>query len=388
MSKNSLIILIALQLVQIPVLAFSLGDLIGEIDNRIKTYPEVRKQKIYFNTGKSPLAALETIEDKTKREFEKAKQSQERLVTFSAANKIFGLADGFINVKFQVQDGVKNALKDIFIGYPEYQRRKITEEITNANINSHLALLEFIYKFNFKDYFSNLFINNDSQPHQSIYRKLKSISLSLLIIISLIKLLESFFLQENIVQERLEIILKKFILCFLLLISLDQIWLIILNFCLALSEHINGLNIFMENKLDYFILVRNLISSWENLLNKIGYFPAIILSIIDTSSHFIFYSIITLTSLILILIKICSPILVAKEILNNRNKIQLSYFYKFIKIAFLFILFPVFIKINYFITSNIDINNLKYLNIIYSINLFLAISIIFLWALTSKTKND
>ncbi|NQY79643.1 MAG: hypothetical protein HRT47_04960 [Candidatus Caenarcaniphilales bacterium] len=388
MNKNVFLILTSLWLSQIPVLAFSLDDLLDKINNNIKTYPEVRDRKIHFKTGKSPLAALETIEDKTKREFEKAKQSQERIVTISAANKIVGLADGFINVKYQVQDGIKNALKDIFIGYPEYQRRKVTEEITNANINSHINLLDFIYQFSFEDYFTSLYLQKNSIAHTQIYKKLKQISFSLVIVITLIKLLESFFIKENIARERIEVIIKKSILCLLLLITLDLTWSLILKSCLFLSEYLNTINTFIENKLNYINLIQSLISSWESLLNRIGYFPALILSLVDTCSHFLFYSVIAFSSLILVLIKLCSPLLILTELFSNSKSLNLNYFFLFIKIIFLFMLFPLFIKINHFIANSIDISGLKYLNIIYSINLFLAISIIFLWTLTYRAKTN
>lgn len=388
MNKNNFLILTILLLSQIPVLAFPLDDLIDNINNKIKTYPEVRERKIHFKTGKSPLAALETIEDKTKREFEKAKQSQERIVTIGAANKIVGLADGFINVKFQVQDGIKNALKDVFIGYPEYQRRKITEEITNANINSHINLLDFVYQFDFSDYFSNLYLQKNSITHEQIYNKLKQISFSLVILVTLIKLIESFFIKENVARERIELIIKKSILCLLLLITLDQIWSLVLKSCLFLGEYINNINTFVENKLSYINLTQNLISSWESLLNRIGYFPALILSLIDTCSHFIFYSVIAFTSLVLVIIKLSSPLLIITELFNNSKSINLNYFLLFIKLIFLFMLFPLFIKINYSIANSIDISGLKYLNIIYSINLFIAISTIFIWVLTSRTKTN
>ena len=125
--------LVLFLLISTPSHAFRLGDIIRIADSQANKYPEIDNRRIYFHTGSSPLAPLETPDDLILRSTELSKQTIERTFTLGAANKIIGLADGIINVKYQVQDGVNNALKDTFTGFFEYQRRKTSEDILNSN---------------------------------------------------------------------------------------------------------------------------------------------------------------------------------------------------------------------------------------------------------------
>ena len=96
MSKKTLI-LILLCLNSAPAFAFNIGDIFNDITkrlgNKISIYPEVSKQKIFFKTGRSPLAPIETINDNLQREGQKAIQSVDRGRVAATSNKIVGLQE-------------------------------------------------------------------------------------------------------------------------------------------------------------------------------------------------------------------------------------------------------------------------------------------------------
>lgn len=165
-----------------------LGDIIGK---QFNAYPEVYDKRISFYTGKSPLAAIETPEDYILRSTELSKQSIERALTLAGANKILGMADGIINVKYQVQDGVNNALKDTFMGFFEYQRRKASEEILNGNIKSHLTCMHFFTQQEASGNLMALLIKIlDLSVIKNAYSYLKKIVLLLFIVFSFFKILD------------------------------------------------------------------------------------------------------------------------------------------------------------------------------------------------------
>ena len=91
--------LVLFLLISTPSHAFRLGDIIRIADSQANKYPEIDNRRIYFHTGSSPLAPLETPDDFILRSTELSKQTIERTFTLGAANKIIGLADGIINVK-------------------------------------------------------------------------------------------------------------------------------------------------------------------------------------------------------------------------------------------------------------------------------------------------
>ncbi|MCE2928860.1 MAG: hypothetical protein LW817_04430 [Candidatus Caenarcaniphilales bacterium] len=116
--------------------------------NTGEMYPEQRNKKIEIYAGYSPLKPNKREQDAAREfndkfdlgYFSKIFDETENLVL----NNITGVCLGRIDVTTQVKAGVNSALKDIFKGYPEYQRRVITEEMVNANINTHYLSQDFI----------------------------------------------------------------------------------------------------------------------------------------------------------------------------------------------------------------------------------------------------
>ncbi len=112
-----------------------------------QSYPEEEHKKIDVYKEKSPLEYssqetdyIESLVDLFDNSLVGEVHEQ---VTNFGFNK-FSMGTGAVDVTFQVKNGVKYALKDTFAGYPEYQRRKITEEILNSNLNSHISTEKFI----------------------------------------------------------------------------------------------------------------------------------------------------------------------------------------------------------------------------------------------------
>jgi len=77
----------------------------------------------------------------------------------------FSVGTGMVDVTFQVRDGVRYALEDTFTGYAEFQRRKVLEEVLNANARANSITTGFLLLstglqeeslglFQFQDYIS------------------------------------------------------------------------------------------------------------------------------------------------------------------------------------------------------------------------------------------
>ena len=171
----------------------------------------------------------------------------------------------------------------------------------------------------------------------------------------------------------------------MILIFLDPIWDLLIKICFVINNSINSIDFFTNSHLAYADVLRSMIDGWQNLLSGVGYFPALVLSVIDSFSQFTFFIVFVLASLILVLIKVCSPLLIIWDLKeNNFRNMNFSYLNLFIKLSFLMILFPIIIKINYFIANSINIGGIRYLNVIYSISIFLLITLIFIKSLSKK----
>lgn len=119
-------------------LAFNFDKILdfGKIVNRPKVklghYPEERNRIVEIKKERAPLDYTPQ-----ERNFIKDWSDAARTIVSISSDKAlnnFALGTGRVDVTFQVRKGVRYALKDVFRKYPEYQRRKVTEEILNANI--------------------------------------------------------------------------------------------------------------------------------------------------------------------------------------------------------------------------------------------------------------
>jgi hypothetical protein len=377
-----IISLLLFLLISSPGHAFKIGDIIRIADGQVNKYPEIDNRRIYFHTGSSPIAPLETPDDFILRSTELSKQTIERTFTLGAANKIIGLADGIINVKYQVQDGVNNALKDTFTGFFEYQRRKTSEEILNSNLQAHIDCINFLNEdLTNSSTDTNLMIILEkiikTPLAESTFSFLQKIILILLILSSMVKILDIAFFKSNAKSTQkdnneFKSLFSSLFLSIALLLMLDKIWEFIFN---GFSLINNGFNSLLNNEVLGFSIFHNhetlLIESWTAILNNYGYFPGLILAFIDSVSQFIFIISLLGSSILVIFAKVFSPIF----LLNNKN--PFSIFSYSLKILLGVSILPFGFNFLYKILSEFSFNNLSYfIYICFSILSLLLLSVI------------
>jgi hypothetical protein len=377
-----IIFLLLFLLISSPSHAFKIGDIIRIADGQVNKYPEIDNRRIYFHTGSSPLAPLETPDDFILRSTELSKQTIERTFTLGAANKIIGLADGIINVKYQVQDGVNNALRDTFTGFFEYQRRKTSEEILNSNLQAHIDCINFLNEdLTNSSTDTNLMIILEKIMRtplaENTFSFLQKIILVLLILSSMFKILDIAFFKSNsksIQKDNHEFksLFSSLFLSIALVLMLDKIWEFIFN---GFSLINNGFNSLLNNEVLGFSIFHNhetlLIESWTAILNNYGYFPGLILAFIDSVSQFIFIISLLGSIILVIFAKVFSPIF----LLNNKN--PFSIFAYSLKILLGVSILPFGFNFLYKILSEFSFNNLSYfIYICFSILSLLLLSVI------------
>ena len=377
-----IIFLLLFLLISPPSHAFRIGDIIRIADGQVNKYPEIDNRRIYFHTGSSPLAPLETPDDFILRSTELSKQTIERTFTLGAANKIIGLADGIINVKYQVQDGVNNALRDTFTGFFEYQRRKTSEEILNSNLQAHIDCINFLNEdLTNSSTDTNLMIILEKTMRtplaESTFSFLQKIILVLLILSNMFKILDIAFFKSNSKSTQkdnheFKSLFSSLFLSIALLLMLDNIWEFIFN---GFSLINNGFNSLLNNEVLGFSIFHNhetlLIESWTAILNNYGYFPGLILAFIDSVSQFIFIISLLGSIILVIFAKVFSPIF----LLNNKN--LFSIFTYSLKILLGVSILPFGFNFLYKILSEFSFNNLSYfIYICFSILSLLLLSVI------------
>ncbi len=377
-----IIFLLLFSLISSPSHAFKIGDIIRIADGQVNKYPEIDNRRIYFHTGSSPLAPLETPDDFILRSTELSKQTIERTFTLGAANKIIGLADGIINVKYQVQDGVNNALRDTFTGFFEYQRRKTSEEILNSNLQAHIDCINFLNEdLTNSSTDTNLMIILEKIMRtplaESTFSFLQKIILVLLILSSMFKILDIAFFKSNSKSTQkdnheFKSLFSSLFLSIALLLMLESIWEFIFS---GFSLINNGFNSLLNNESLGFSIFHNhetlLIESWTAILNNYGYFPGLILAFIDSVSQFIFIISLLGSIILVIFAKVFSPIF----LLNNKN--PFSVFTYSLKILLGVSILPFGFNFLYKILSEFSFNNLSYfIYICFSILSLLLLSVI------------
>ena len=364
-----------------PAFAFKLGDIIKIADSQVNQYPEVENRLIHFHTGSSPLAALESPEDHILRQTDLSKQTIERTFTLAAANKIIGLADGFINVKYQVQDGVNGALKDTFIGFFEYQRRKTSEEILNSNLKAHIDCVNFLNQ-DLESSSGNSPLNLINRVFslsiiEDIFLFLKKLSLSLFILIIMFKILSVLINKAENEQNAgsLDTVFRHSILQLSVLILIELIWDWVFKAFRIISEGV--INI-LNNDDPVFSFFYNhedmLIESWTAILNLYGYFPALILAFADSIAQFIFILSFLSSILLIVLAKTFSPLIL---IMPQKKQLSLNIFLYAILLLSSLSLLPLAHSILYKVLSEINFSSFgHFIYISFSILSLLFLSLI------------
>lgn len=344
---------------------------VGELFNHQTTkYPEERNKEIVLDIGSSPLFSETTRKKKIKeleqmREILEMIEKAKQLGSDILLNK-FSMGNGFLDVTYQVQSGVQYALEDTLKGYPEFQRRKITEEILNSsfqsskitnafilgdNKNSILggatgivadALdISWIFDWGIDDVITNtepgilkivrriINFNSIKAAHQLI----KNICASLLIFFIGFKILKSMaendFSPSQLISmpvlRGLGVFLAMAAIYYLMQFALEMIFVV----SRALFQIIqnSGFNV------DSLQLQIQNASNWKQLAEQIGYMPALCLGIINILVQIFAYIFITGLILNLVLGIILSPLWLLSYYSTSLKQSSIASFISWLKTA-------------------------------------------------------
>lgn len=400
---------------------FSLGSLEEYIEK--KTYPEEKLREIKIKKENSILDSKEIFSP----EFKEFQDLIEKPLDIISNNPLkeavselgfnkFYLGSGIIDITFQVKNGVNYALKETFNRYPEYQRRKISEEIINSNFHSHKLSKEFIQgkkstkiDFSWSDILRNLgnnftgadlfdyqnLINNEPNTFMELVSKLSNSSkfqslnaFFLLISKSLVFLFLGFQLLNKIKTSDSKISYSSLILnSIVIFIGLSLIS-PVLNLFILIFKDINSLIVFELSKglnLDFDIdmILKN---SWSNLANEIGYMPSLILSVLDSLSQFLSYMFYSLIVLYLVIFKIFSPVICLGFISDRFKVISILAFLDWLKILSILSILPLIYASLEMLLLELKIFGNPMLNISLSISSFLLVPIMAFMVFT-RSKN-
>lgn len=314
--------------------ASKLDDILYDANFSQEIYPESRFQEITINNINSPLE-YSGKDQQMANEIEKivSPSSYEAfgsLLSETGLFNTFSMGNGVVDVTFQVKNGVNYALKENFRGYMEFERRKICEEILNANYNNHKLINKFLLKsalaknsnedvlFDFWDRFINKqkdssisflsLINNlmGLTENNNIFKIIQIFALGLLSLVIMSQIFLGFFehglVLEELVSKSVLRLVKYWLFIFLIPYFLELLVLIcnLLHGCfIALANEIN----FDSNE-----YLEKLKKNWSDLANNTGYIPALVLSLADIVGQIYALIFIGGITLRLILGKIFSPI--------------------------------------------------------------------------------
>lgn len=279
--------------------------------NPLLDYPEEQNKSINIYKGKSKLELkkqdqldLENLYD------EHIAGSQTEFI--GALGQVlannFSMGTGRVDVTYQVKRGTELALKQIFAGYPEYQRRKLTEEVLNANYQSHKITDEFLLSATGQKGFNPTILGaikniNENLAFRKIHELLKLLSYALLVLITCLII---FRRMGSDWDHAISAPLFNAVFASLIISFIGPGLNIIISLMMALNDKlIQLLSLNLEiTSLKYFALALN----WQKLIDQTGYLPGLILSSIDILAQFFLYFFVTGLILSVIIGKILSPL--------------------------------------------------------------------------------
>jgi hypothetical protein len=295
-------------------------------------FPESRYQEIKINNIDSPLE-YKNNEQKKASELEAiinpgAYEDMRSILSQSGLFNTFTMGTGAVDVTFQVKNGVNYALKENFSGYMEFQRRKISEEILNANFNNHKVINELLINSSLNaessnqsifDYIWNKYQNRESIDFFSLVTKLMQLDennkifkivqifcLGLLSLIIISQIVLAFFEHGLILAELVSTSVLRLIKIWILILIIP----FLLEILVIITNLLQSCFIFIVNEIGYNSqeYLEKLKENWTKLANNTGYIPALILSIADILGQI--YSLIFIGGIVLRLTlgKIFSPL--------------------------------------------------------------------------------
>lgn len=335
-------------------------------------YPEELHKTIKLSKGRSPLDLSSKEKDQIHNTYGDYLNPAGSILGEALFNT-FTAGNGKVDVTFQVKNGVEIALKDTLGGYSEYQRRKITEEMLNANFRSHRITNSFLTGRNssslwFFRQMPNLiqtarYICNEALVNElhNFFKKIAWVLLGLMTALIIFKRLASGHLEISyVVSSPLLATIAAALGIFFIGNLLDT--------GLAMAEDINSRLI---EKIYYSIkgdnLYENLALSWQYLANQIGYSPALVLSLIDILAQFFVYVFIVGLILSIILAKIISPFWALAFVSDSLRSNSFNSLLNWCKTLLIVILLPVSYLLLQYIASEFKDLELYFLEVALSI---------------------
>ena len=268
------------------------------LKNNRNEYLEERERfkQINIHTKSSPLKELKETSKKDIKFWNKIDTVSSKLInnfgTELSFNKITGMANGIINVRNQVRVGVKQAIKETFGGYAEYQRRKQVEEIANSTFQNRQKVANLLirndnqkrsfFSFNFNQgSYSYRLIKNINRNHtiKGIRKVILRITFLVLFFMMVLKILVALKHGTSISET----FTRPFINLFLYIIAIacgSKFFSVNIQLMTMLSSAFNQIlsKFQVQEQL-------SLTETWTDFAAHNGYFPTLILSIFDMLSQ-------------------------------------------------------------------------------------------------------
>lgn len=320
----------------------------------------------------------------------------------------FSMGTGLVDVTFQVKNGVEYALKDTLGGYPEYQRRKVTEEMLNSNFQSHKITNNFLIGassqqknnnainiiidiFNIfnpgsnislpsKDQIPSLLetikIINNKSIIQEIYHFFQSIAYTLLGLMTMLIIFQRLSSSEFHWDYSIKSPILNSIGAAIVIYLVGDL----LDFSIKVTSSINEAllsSVFSMLNSPYSLEYTDLAYSWQTLVNQVGYLPGLLLSIIDILSQFFVYFFIAGLILSIVIGKLLSPLWGLAIVSDSLKSNSLNSFLLWSKNLLVIVLIPIAYLVIKLIIQEFTSLNLYFLEISLSIASFLYLPALF-----------
>jgi hypothetical protein len=386
MKKLLLLITIAITL-SMSVSAKKLDEIFRDYDFSEEIFPETRFQEIKINNIDSPLEydpqdrkLASQLESVINPGYEEGFRS---LLSQSGLFNTFSMGTGAVDVTFQVKNGVNYALKENFSGYLEFQRRKISEEIINANFNNHKVINNLLINSalsqdsgsgDFFDYIWNKFTPKKSigffgvitslmslDENNKIFKIIQIFCLGLLSLVIISQVFLGFFEHGLVLGELVSKSVLRMIKFWLLILLIP----FFMEILVLITNILQNCFVFITSQIDYqpSDYLTKLKQNWTALANNTGYIPALVLSVADLIGQI--YCLIFIGGIILRLTlgKIFSPLWALALAIDGLNSRAMSSVTEWVKALLFLASLPVFFLVFNQIFMELEIIDIPFIYI-------------------------
>ncbi|MDD9898630.1 MAG: hypothetical protein OXU45_06485 [Candidatus Melainabacteria bacterium] len=287
-------------------------------------------------------------------------------------NNNFHLGTGRVDVTYQIKRGTELAMKQVLSGHSEYQRRKMVEEMLNANYRSHIVTDRFL-----------LNVSRNSSGTPSILETIRKISKSKVI-------MRPHALFKNIAL--ILVTLLTIFICFKRL-GADSDWfysissplfngfwtIVMINLIGPGIDVIINLFYWMNHYLVWFLQANfwlgnnnlKLAYNWESLIEQSGYVTGLILSSVDILAQFFLYFFILALVLTVVIAKLLSPLWALALLSDSLRSNAINSFVNLLKTLVSIVLISLLYFLIRFLLREFDEMGLYFLQVSLSIAGFL-----------------